>query len=846
MKLNHGRFRSLRRQLAALLAVMLLCGVVPAAVPLAAERIDAAPSAKEEPPQSWLLKWSDPAQAAALRGTLVIRRQAEAAVDVVRPAEASADVEAWLRRLRSTPGVEYVHPNGRVHALELSAAQQADDSPPAEAAAGEASALAAAAAPKAAASDPELAKQSYLKQIGALAAWKTVREQTALTIAIVDTGIDLDHPDLKKNLVPGINLIDTDMPPEDNNGHGTSVAGVIAASGNNGIGVSGILWKAKLMPIKALDHNGDGTEQDLGEAILYAVRKQAKIVVLSVGLYRYSPYMQDIVNYAESKGVLLVAAAGNDGQSLESMAVVKYPAAYSTVLAVGGVKADNSPDLRSNPGTELDLSAAWNVYTTAVGGSYKKEEGTSMAAPQVAAAAALIWARYPKLKTYQVRELLRQTTRNIGQSGFDNRTGYGLLQIDKALSTPVNADGFEPNDTRGTAALLPLNKQISAVLNTGKDIDWYTVEAPYDGKLTMKYQSLTESGAAIPPVRLLHYVNGVQKNTYTTKLASGNAEFTIKKGTQKIGVQFMNSDNGARQPYLLDSSFIMKPDAYESNDQTYEAFALSPRSQTVVGNFHQKADRDWYAITFKQSGTLRLTLEGNTARIDPGLAIQRAGQSLRTYDEESEGQAEVSPILTVTPGKYYIRVHNAISSEASPVIGQYTLKINYVPKYDDPNEPNNQYYEGLSIRSGTEYVGVIDSSTDVDWFQLRLTKASQIDLQVFNVPSGKVMQVIAYDKKQQQLFAQKTGSTGKLEVKNKRLPAGVYYFKLTANEPFDKQYYRFKVTVKNAVSGAAAMTEQQLPVSGAGGGEARRMFGMEDPALESRGEPFAKERLLVQ
>ncbi|WP_364151782.1 S8 family peptidase [Paenibacillus sp. LPE1-1-1.1] len=814
-----NRAARLRRQaiakgvLALLLVSVTLGGIAPArparaAVPAAL----AAAGGVTEQPQSWLLKWRSPALAHELRGTQVLRRQNEAAVMLVRPADKGADVQEWLRRLRSLPDVEYVHPNAAVHILSLPASESSQEPPePLQAEAvperaivpvAPAAKLAAATAPATVpANDPELTKQLYLGQIGAKKAWETVREQQGLTIAIVDTGVDLDHPDLKENLVPGANLVNPGKPPEDDNGHGTSVAGVIAARGNNGLGVSGIVWKAKIMPIKALDQSGDGTEQELGEAILYAVRSGAKIIVLSVGLHRYSPYMLDIVKYAESKNVLLVAAAGNDGVALGERAAVKYPAAYPTVLAVGGVKTDNTVDARSNRGTELDLVAPWTVYTTALGGQYKKEEGTSMAAPQAAAAAALIWARYKNLKPYQIRELLRQTAKDIGSTGADSASGYGVLQIDQAVRSTLQTDGFEPNDSQKTAARFPLGTQVSGLLKGTSDQDWYRIDTPYDGKLTIQYEGLVASGKIVPPVRLTQYTNGVKKSTADTKLANRSIEFDVKKGNHLIHLELINQSSEDELPYLLTSALTIKPDDYEQNDKSYEASTLQPRSQSITGNFHQTADRDWFAVTFTQGGKFSLVLTANTARIDPGLALQKAGQQLMAYDDEGEGETERSPVITVTPGKYYIRVHNAISSEASPTLGTYTLKMDYTPKYDDPNEPNDKSYEAFMMKSGTEYLGVIGSYADVDWFQYRVASPSIISMAITGVPSDNDLNLQLYDKRMKQLASVSTGASGKLQTKELLLQPGVYYVKLLAETPFDKQYYRLKVKSEELIAG---------------------------------------------
>lgn len=805
IKYEAWRAQVRRALLTLLLASVALGGIAPAGL---ARHAAAAPQeaavagaaygdavAADEQPQSWLLKWSDPALAHELRGTEVLRRQSEAAVDVVRPAgDSGEDAQAWLARLQSEPGVEYVHPNSRVHALALPEAPQTM-------AASAAPSSAPLAVQKTTVNDPEFAQQPYLAQIGAVRAWETVREQSKLTIAIVDTGIDLDHPDLVKNLVPGANLVNPKLPPNDDNGHGTSVAGVIAAESNNGRGVAGIIWKAKIMPIKALDHRGDGTEEELGDAILYAVKGGAQIVVLSVGLHRYSPYMLDIVEYAESKGVLLVAAAGNDGVSFGAKAAVKYPAAYPTVVAVGGVKPNGMIDPRSNPGPELDVMAPWNVFTTGMGGLYKKEEGTSMAAPQVAAAAGLLWAKYPDLKPYQIRALLRQTTKDIGQAGVDSKSGYGLLQIDKAVHTGLVADAFEPNDDSKTAKRFQLGTSISALLQTGDDEDWYRIDMPHNGTLSIAYRGLAEPGKAVQPVRIYQYFNGQQQLVSDTKLASTSIDIDVKKGAHLIRIELINRYSTLGLPYLLTSSFTMKQDAYEVNDRSYEAYTLKPQTQTVGGNFHQVADRDWYTITFTQSGKLKVGLSTDTARIDPGLAIQRVGDQLLLYDEEGEGQTEQSPVITVAPGKYYIRVHNAISSEASPVIGTYAMKMEYTPKYVDPNEPNDKSYESFMVNPGTEYVGVIGSKSDLDWFQFRVGKASVVSLAVTGVPSSSNLKAEAYDKRMSRLTTSSTGQSGSLQSTELMLQPGVYYVKLSASAPFDTQYYRFKIKSEALVEG---------------------------------------------
>jgi len=734
-------------------------------------------SADETKVESWLLKWRDTPPAVVPAGTRVISRQAEMATDIVVPEGSRENVSQWLEELRANDKVAYVQPNERVHVL-ASAQKRVE------------------------ANDPYLSRQAYLDLIGAKKAWNTVHDQTDITIALVDTGVDFNHPDLKNILLGGVNLLEPSQRPQDDNGHGTNVAGVLAASGNNGAGIAGILWRSRIMPIKALDKDGAGDESKLGEGILYAVRKGATIVVLSVGLYRYSAYMRDIVQYAESKGVLLVAASGNDGMQLGSRVAVEYPAAYPTVLAVGGVKPNGQPEPRSNSGPEIDIAAPWNVFTTALGGGYKEEEGTSMAAPQAAAAAALVLMVNPHFKPYQVRELLRQTAKDIGNPGIDEATGYGLLQIDKAVTAELKPDAYEPNDTRDRAAEWPLQTRITARLTGGLDQDWYRIEAPYDGLLTIQLQGLNSPGAAMPPVRMMLYSGKQAANSQDAKLGNTSVEWPVKKGTNWIKLQLYDHSRADKLPYLLTSDFRMNPDEYESNDKSYAASTLQSRSQIITGTFDKQGDRDWYVVDFKRSGTLKLLVQTDTVRIDPSLAVQREGQKLVSYDDNGDGEQEQSPLITVTPGKYYIRVYNAAAADASPVTGIYTLKLNIATKYDDPNEPNDKSYTATAMRQGTEYLGVINSASDEDWFQLRLTDASYASLDLSGIPADRKMTITVYDKRQK--VVQTISSVSGRQRVYAGMPmeaGGLYYFKITANAAFNQQYYRFTVRTESLKSG---------------------------------------------
>ncbi|TBL72966.1 S8 family serine peptidase [Paenibacillus thalictri] len=638
------------------------------------------------------------------------------------------------------------------------------------------------------ATDPLIEKQTYLQQIHIQDAWGVATGNNNLIIAMVDTGVDLTHPDLLPNLVDGANLLHPDELPLDDNGHGTNVAGVMAAAANNDRGGAGILWNAKLMPIKALEADGTGGEAKLGEGIKYAVDHGAKIVVLSLGLNKYSTYLSDIVQYAEDHDVLLVAATGNEGNR------VKYPAAYPTVLAVGGMTADKKTDSRSNTGPELDLVAPWDVFTTSLGGGYEYKDGTSMAAPQVAAVAALAWSKYPSMKPYEIRNLLRQKTEPLSGSGWNPISGYGLLRADRVMNEPYSEDMYEPNNRKDQASPISASKMISATFQGGGDADWYSFNAPYNGNVNLLLQ--TEEGYE---VTVNHIQTSGAAQSYTFQ-AGGKITLPVSKGTNYIQLQLKDRAFTGKLPYRLTTSFDIYKDEFEDNDRQYTAYVLPIRSQTITGTLHQMNDQDWFMLPVEQSGFLRLKLSVDTARIDPVLYVQKQGEKGVTYDLGGDGAVEVMPKTAVFPGNYYIRVSN-VKEYTFPVTGEYKLTVEYEAHLIDPNEPNDKPYQATAIKPGAPYDGVIESVTDQDWFLLKINSESFADLHLSGIPENVRLTMTVYDSNLKQL-ATATNTPGATTTDlSGRWQAGSYYMKLTADKPFDYQMYSLTADVTPLLGG---------------------------------------------
>ncbi|MEW6554076.1 MAG: S8 family peptidase [Actinomycetota bacterium] len=276
--------------------------------------------------------------------------------------------------------------------------------------------------------DPSYPEQWHLPSISAPQAWDATIGSTDVTIAIIDTGVDYNHQDLKDKCVAGYNYVDRNSDPMDDHGHGTHVAGIAAALGNNSTGVAGVDWKARIMPIKALDSRGSGYVSDVATSIRYAADHGAEVINMSLGTSEYSYTLEEAVNYAHNKGVIVVAASGNESSS------VSYPAACNHVIAVGALESNDSLAYFSNRGQEQDLTAPGVSILSTLPGSYGKMSGTSMASPVVAGCASLVLAAHPGYSPNQVEQALKDTATDLGASGFDNNYGYGKVNVYAAVS----------------------------------------------------------------------------------------------------------------------------------------------------------------------------------------------------------------------------------------------------------------------------------------------------------------------------------------------------------------------------------------------------------------------------
>lgn len=245
-----------------------------------------------------------------------------------------------------------------------------------------------------------------IKQIKAPQAW-SISTGHRVKIAVIDTGVDFAHPDLKYSLTRGVNLVHRNIPPYDDNGHGTHISGTIAAA-NSTQGMIGVAPRSVVYPVKAFDHNGSAFVSDIILAIDWCVRAEIDIINMSFGMQTRSRTLLDIVGKANQAGVIIVASSGNDGKRRTA----DYPARYPQTISVGATDRSRKIPSFSNRGQFVDIYAPGDKIVSAwLQGKYHEMSGTSMATSHVSGAIALLLAQKPDLKkTATLKALLRRTS----------------------------------------------------------------------------------------------------------------------------------------------------------------------------------------------------------------------------------------------------------------------------------------------------------------------------------------------------------------------------------------------------------------------------------------------------
>ncbi|MCM3255387.1 S8 family peptidase [Priestia aryabhattai] len=273
--------------------------------------------------------------------------------------------------------------------------------------------------------DPFFAYQYGPQKVQAPDAWDVTTSNGNIKIAIIDTGVQLNHPELAIKLWPGYNFVEGNLNPNDGNGHGTHVAGIAGALTENSLGIAGIAPSASIIPVRALDNSGNGTLSNIANAITYSTNAGAKVINLSLGSSQGSITLENAINQAWNQGVVIVAAAGNEASN-----TLTYPAAYQNVIAVASTDINDQKSDFSNYGTWVEVSAPGStILSTYTGSYYAYLSGTSMACPHVAGLAALLAAQGKN--NVQIKNTILSTCDPVPGTGL--YWTYGRINANRAV-----------------------------------------------------------------------------------------------------------------------------------------------------------------------------------------------------------------------------------------------------------------------------------------------------------------------------------------------------------------------------------------------------------------------------
>lgn len=377
--------------------------------------------------------------------------------------------------------------------------------------------------------DPEFARQWGLTKIGAPTAWDVSLGSRDLIVAIVDSGVDASHPDLRNQLVAGYDFVNDDADASDDNGHGTQMAGIVAAEAFNGIGVSGIAPRCKLMPIKVLDGSATGVYSAIADGIAYAADHGARVINLSLTGSEASPMLESAVKYAAARGALVIAAAGNDGIGNPA-----YPAAYANAVGVSATDQHDKVAGFSNYGSWVALAAPGvSILTTNLiqpGGStaYGSTSGTSAATAFVSGALALLLSAHPELSPASAVSTLANSARDLGTAGWDPYAGWGRIDVAAALTGSPASPVPTAVPDRSPPSVSILSPERNSLLSGQATIDVTATDDVGVASVVLTVDDQTVATDTAPPFGFLWDSSAVAPGKHTLRAHAYDAAGNVK------------------------------------------------------------------------------------------------------------------------------------------------------------------------------------------------------------------------------------------------------------------------------------------------------------------------------
>ncbi|MFJ5761208.1 S8 family peptidase [Neobacillus sp. NPDC093182] len=558
-------------------------------------------------------------------------------------------------------------------------------------------------------------------------------------VAVIDTGIDANHPELTNKIAVNYNAMDP-MKKGQPDSHGTHVTGIIAAEKNNVLGGYGIAPNSEIVSIDVFNRSAYGTDYVIAEGILEATRQNVDIINMSLGSWQPSPILRDAVKKAIDSGIVIVAAAGNDG-----FEHINYPASYDGVISVGATDEEDDLTNFSTYGPSVDVTAPGNniyssVYSFEKGSSFVKMSGTSMASPMVAGAVSLLLSKYPDLTAYQVSYILTHTAKDLGEKGYDTKYGYGMIDLVKMLSfdpktipaqSVVSADQILEK-----AKNLPVTTETSETTVEGsleglEQTDYYKVTVEKD-----QYVQVNLQGASQYDLKymLKFYPEGENNPEYTSEVndgAAGKQEGSLYKAPKKGTVVLAVKDSFGQYSETGNSKYTLKvsrKDQLNDDGNTMETPVVlgSLPSTTSLSNYYTDelliaspaerkeqpipGDSDFYrfkvpGIAGDPAKAMKINVSA-VAGMDPSLKLHMINSYVNDdgttvennnvidqFNTKGYGKSE-SMSITVLPGsEYMVEVTN------KPSLSDYEIFIGKEIDFNRNYSSQNPYQVSFEITS---------------------------------------------------------------------------------------------------------------------------------------------------
>ncbi|MBY0123509.1 S8 family serine peptidase [Bacillus sp. S/N-304-OC-R1] len=545
--------------------------------------------------------------------------------------------------------------------------------------------------------DPKVSEQYFIEMLKLNQAHKLAGKNT-VTVAVIDQGVDMQHPELKGKLLPSYNAVNP-MNQGTPDFHGTHVAGIIAGNKDNGIGGFGVNPNVKILPIDVFDRSWGAYDYAIAQGILHAVEKNAKVINMSLSGPMKSPLIEEAIKKAREKNITIVAAAGNTGDTM-----VGYPAAFEGVISVGSVDKSKKLSSFSSYGSSVDIVAPGDeiystIYESEKKSSFREMSGTSMASPMVAGVASLLLSKYPNLTPTQIEYILEHTADDLGDPGFDIKYGNGLVNPVAALNYDIKklpafiTKPFTDKDIAENATAVDLTKtsEVKGAITKPFEEKWYSAEVKkgeyvqlflegskqYDYKLMINLQS-QEGKDKLD-------VNDVMDGKVEGKLYKVPYTGTLYFGVKDVNGNYDDSNKQQSKFTLAVKKYSVLPEdesTFEKPIQIEVPYDSSKEKFTLIGD---EGDNDYFTFTVEEEQVIKIDLSGipgvdtslsvyeifkmpppeeGEAAYDFEIPAMKEDQQEPTFYANSKGKSEGETLsFLARPGtEYFIKVSNKVSN----------------------------------------------------------------------------------------------------------------------------------------------------------------------------------------